>query len=116
MKHIMIDLEMNKIKKQYREDKKLSNELIEIGAVKMDDDFNEVDRYQTYVMPDYGKMDPHIIKLTGITDDKLEGAPRFKEAMCDFEKWIGGGAVTFYSWSLADIRQFQTESSFRIRL
>ena len=35
----MIDLEMNKIKKQYREDKKLSNELIEIGAVKMDDDF-----------------------------------------------------------------------------
>ena len=33
MKHIMIDLEMNKIKKQYREDKKLSNELIEIGAV-----------------------------------------------------------------------------------
>lgn len=113
MKHIMIDLEMNKIKKQYREDKKLSNELIEIGAVKMDDDFNEVDRYQTYVMPDYGKMDPHIIKLTGITDDKLEGAPRFKEAMCDFEKWIGGGAVTFYSWSLADIRQFQTESSFK---
>ena len=43
MKHIMIDLEMNKIKKQYREDKKLSNELIEIGAVKMDDDFNTAD-------------------------------------------------------------------------
>ena len=64
LKHIMIDLEMNKIKKQYRDDKKLANELIEIGAVKMDDDFNEVDRYQSYVMPDYGKMDSHIIKLT----------------------------------------------------
>ena len=49
LKHIMIDLEMNKIKKQYRDDKKLANELIEIGAVKMDDDFNEVDRYQSYV-------------------------------------------------------------------
>ena len=106
LKHIMIDLEMNKIKKQYRDDKKLANELIEIGAVKMDDDFNEVDRYQSYVMPDYGKMDSHIIKLTGITDEKLEGAPRFKDAMQDFEKWIGGGAVTFYSWSMADIRQF----------
>ena len=79
LKHIMIDLEMNKIKKQYRDDKKLANELIEIGAVKMDDDFNEVDRYQSYVMPDYGKMDSHIIKLTGITDEKLEGAPGFKE-------------------------------------
>ena len=113
LKHIMIDLEMNKIKKQYRDDKKLANELIEIGAVKMDDDFNEVDRYQSYVMPDYGKMDSHIIKLTGITDEKLEGAPRFKDAMQDFEKWIGGGAVTFYSWSMADIRQFQTESAFK---
>ena len=113
LKHIMIDLEMNKIKKQYRDDKKLANELIEIGAVKMDDDFNEVDRYQSYVMPDYGKMDSHIIKLTGITDEKLEGAPGFKDAMQDFEKWIGGGAVTFYSWSMADIRQFQTESAFK---
>ena len=28
LKHIMIDLEMNKIKKQYRDDKKLANELI----------------------------------------------------------------------------------------
>ena len=43
LKHIMIDLEMNKIKKQYRDDKKLANELIEIGAVKMDDDFNTAD-------------------------------------------------------------------------
>lgn len=52
MKHIMIDLEMNKIKKQYRDDKKLSNELIEIGAVKMDDDFNEVDRYHAGLWKD----------------------------------------------------------------
>ena len=33
--HIMIDLEMNKIDKQYHEDKKLSSELIEIGAIDM---------------------------------------------------------------------------------
>ena len=68
LKHIMIDLEMNKIKKQYRDDKKLANELIEIGAVKMDDDFNEVDRYQSYVMPDYGKMDTAAIHATDRTD------------------------------------------------
>lgn len=65
LKHIMIDLEMNKIKKQYRDDKKLANELIEWSREDVDD-FNEVDRYQSYVMPDYGKMDSHIIKLTGI--------------------------------------------------
>ena len=37
MQHIMIDLEMNKIEKQWRGKNKLSSELIEIGAVRMDD-------------------------------------------------------------------------------
>ena len=94
MNHIMIDLEMNKIDKQQRGDIKLSSELIEIGAVKMDDQFEVIDQYQTYVAPDYGAMDHRIIALTGITDDKLVGA------------W-------FYSWSMSDIRQFQTESTFK---
>lgn len=73
MNHIMIDLEMNKIDKQQRGDIKLSSELIEIGAVKMDDQFEVIDQYQTYVAPDYGAMDHRIIALTGITDDKLVG-------------------------------------------
>ena len=46
MNHIMIDLEMNKIDKQQRGDIKLSSELIEIGAVKMDDQFEVIDQYQ----------------------------------------------------------------------
>lgn len=111
--HIMIDLEMNKIEKQYRDTKKLSSELIEIGAVKMDDKFNVIDKYQTYVMPVYGSMDEKITKLTGITDDKLEGAPGFFEAMDDFTKWIGKDKTTFYSWSMSDIRQFEIESDFK---
>ena len=51
MNHIMIDLEMNKIDKQQRGDIKLSSELIEIGAVKMDDQFEVIDQYQTYAAP-----------------------------------------------------------------
>ena len=82
----MIDLEMNKIEKQCHKDKKLSSELIEIGAVKMNDKFDVTDKYQTYVSPSFGKMNSRIIKLTGITDDKLEGAPGFSEALDDFNK------------------------------
>lgn len=77
LKHIMIDLEMNKIKKQYRDDKKLANELIEIGAVKMDDDFNEVDRYQSYVMLIMEKWILYY-QIDRITDEKLEGARDLK--------------------------------------
>lgn len=113
MNHIMIDLEMNKIEKQFRGDRKLSSELIEIGAVKMNESFQVLDQYQTYVMPDYGSMDAKIIELTGITDDKLVGAPSFAEAMDDFAKWIGEEETQFYSWSMSDIRQFQVESAFK---
>lgn len=113
MQHIMIDLEMNKIEKQKRDEKKLSSELIEIGAVRMDENFNLLDKYQTYVATDYGKMDSVIIDLTGITDDMLVGAPKFARAMDDFAKWIGKEPTTFYSWSMSDIRQFQNESDFK---
>lgn len=111
--HIVIDLEMNKIEKQYRGSCKLSSELIEIGAVKMNSRFEVLDTYQTYVSPDYGLMDAIIIELTGITDDKLVGAPKFAEALDDFAKWIGKEKAQFYSWSLSDIRQFQNESEFK---
>ena len=110
MNHIVIDLEMNKITKQIRDSYKLSSELIEIGAVKMNGAFDVVDTYQTYVSPDFGKMDEKIIQLTGITDDKLVGAPKFAEAMDDFAKWIGRGKTQYYSWSMSDIRQFQNEA------
>lgn len=104
---------MNKIEKQFRGNLKLSSELIEIGAVRLDGDFQTVDTYQTYVLPDYGAMDEHIIQLTGITDDMLVGAPRFAQAMDDFAEWIGRERAQFYSWSLSDIRQFQNESRFK---
>lgn len=113
MNHIMIDLEMNQIERRQRGDYKLSSELIEIGAVKMNDSYQETDRYQTYVLPDFGPMDPRIMELTGITDDMLEGAPSFAEAMDRFQSWIGREETQFYSWSMSDIRQFQAEALFK---
>ncbi len=113
MNHIVIDLEMNMIEKQFRDEQKLSSELIEIGAVRLDQNFKMLDTYQTYVLPDYGPMDEHIIQLTGITDEMLVGAPKFHEAMEDFAAWVGRDRAQFYSWSLSDIRQFQNESKFK---
>lgn len=113
MNHIMIDLEMNQIERQIQGEHKLSSELIEIGAVKMDGSFQEISRYQSYVMPDFGRMDERIIELTGITDAKLEGAPSFAEALDSFAEWVGTEKTEFYSWSMSDIRQFQIEAAFK---
>lgn len=109
----MIDLEMNKIEKQWRGKNKLSSELIEIGAVRMDERFAVSDTYQSYVKPEFGPMDAVIIELTGITDDKVKDAPGFAEAMDDFTTWIGSDETQFYSWSMSDIRQFQHEAVFK---
>lgn len=109
----MIDLEMNKIEKQWRGKNKLSSELIEIGAVRMDEHYEVVDTYQSYVKPEFGAMDAVIIELTGITDDKVKDAPGFADAMDDFSEWIGPEETRFYSWSMSDIRQFQHEALFK---
>lgn len=113
MQHIMIDLEMNKIEKQWRGKNKLSSELIEIGAVRMDEHYEVIDTYQSYVKPEFGAMDAVIIELTGITDDKVKDAPGFVDAMDDFSEWIGPEETRFYSWSMSDIRQFQHEALFK---
>lgn len=109
----MIDLEMNKIEKQWRGKNKLSSELIEIGAVRMDEHYEVIDTYQSYVKPEFGAMDAVIIELTGITDDKVKDAPGFADAMDDFSEWIGSEETRFYSWSMSDIRQFQHEALFK---
>lgn len=113
MQHVMVDLEMNKIERQKRGDHKLSSELIEIGAVRMDEGFEVIDTYQSYVRPELGELDEVIVELTGITEDKLEPAPGFADALDDFAGWIGEEPACFYSWSLADIRQFQKEALFK---
>ena len=61
--------------------------IIEIGAVLLKN--GEVtDRFNTFVSP--GRiLDPQIIRLTGITDEMLEGAPSQKEALEAFLAFAG---------------------------
>ncbi|MBR5772561.1 MAG: PolC-type DNA polymerase III [Clostridia bacterium] len=65
--------------------------LIEIGAVKFEDGV-EVSSYQTFVDPGR-KIPGNIIKLTGINDDMVRGAPGEKDAVLSFFEWAGKDAV-----------------------
>lgn len=43
MKHVVVDLEMNGLAKEYKEERKIwGREVIEIGAVVLDDDYHEI--------------------------------------------------------------------------
>ena len=115
MIHIVVDLEMNPVRQSLKEIRKyLPDEVIEIGAVKLDDNFNQTDEFQCYVRPEHSKITRHIQKLTGITDELLEDKNLFAVEFKNFMDWIGTDEVTIYSWSNSDINQLKSECAFKL--
>lgn len=106
MTHIMIDLEMNPTGTGRDV---LKNEVIEIGAVKMDEEFRVTDQFQCYVRPERGEVIKKITKLTGITQNDVENAENFETAMERFLEWAGDEEYDIYSWSDSDLRQLVKE-------
>ncbi|MBR6906450.1 MAG: exonuclease domain-containing protein [Selenomonadaceae bacterium] len=116
MYHVVMDLEMNPISREYREVRRsLTDEVIEIGAVRLDDSFQQVSEFQCYVRPEYGEIKKHITKLTSITNEMVEGHPHFAEAFRRFMEWIGEEEVTIYSWSMSDLKQFRNECRYKLK-
>ncbi|MCR5403915.1 MAG: exonuclease domain-containing protein, partial [Butyrivibrio sp.] len=66
------------------------------------------------VKPEYGKIKKHITRLTGITDEKVNGKEGFVEAFERFMEWIGLEDTTIYSWSNSDIKQLRQECRMKL--
>ncbi len=112
-KYVVVDLEMCRVPKGLKREKfRRAYELIEIGAVLLDDTYEVVDRFKTYVSPEYGEIDPFIQKLTGITKADTIGAPSTQEALELFVDWLPEDAV-LVSWSENDERQIRKEVEFK---
>ena len=82
----------------------LSGEIIEIGAVKLNDQFQTVDEMRLFVTPHYyPKMHKEVAALTGIHDKELaeKGIP-FPEAYVRFIEWCGE-EYAFMTWSMSDL-------------
>lgn len=77
----MIDLEMNDIAKEYKEERQIcKREIIEIGAAMLNDNFEIIDQIRIYVKPQYNLVTNDITELTGITNDMLRHADYFEQA------------------------------------
>lgn len=114
MVHIFIDCEMNVISKEYKTQRSVcKREIIEIGAVKLDDTGREIDAFTQYVKPEFGRITDYYADLTGITNEKVADAPHFLEAMKRFYDWAGEEEYTIYSWSDADSIQISREAELK---
>ncbi len=116
MKHVVIDLEMNRIPRKSPARAFCSSEIIEIGAVMLDDNLQEISSLRTYVKPEYSDdIAGDIQKLTGISYDMVAGAPGFNEALRMFTSWCHstGDDVTIYAWSGTDYSQVRKEMELK---
>lgn len=115
MVHIVIDLEMNPISRSLKDVRKfLLDEVIEFGAVKLDENYQPIDEFQCYVKPKFCEINKHITKLTGITNELVADKKSFEEEFKNFFDWIGTWDMTLYSWSPSDINQLKAECSYKI--
>ena len=88
MHHIIVDLEMNAIGKKNPAFHLCKGEIIEIGAVALSDDMQEVSSYKTYVKPEWtASIERRIVDLTGISDEMVRDAPVLADAIISFGKW-----------------------------
>ncbi len=103
MHYIILDLEWNNT--YARRIKKCINEVIEIGAVMLDDDLNEIDEFSCFVKAQIGKKLRSSVKnLTSITNEDLKQGIVFTRAMSKFRDWVGSGENVVLTWGDADIR------------
>lgn len=101
MNYIILDLEWDGA--FYPKIGRFINQILQIGAVKLDQNFEIIDTFDKTVKSSFSKrVSRRFSELTGITKaDMLAGIP-LDEAFSLYNDWVGENAVTM-TWSNSDI-------------
>lgn len=80
------------------------NEIIQFGAVKLDENLKLTDTFSTFVLPSEGKkLTELVIQLTNIRNEDLQGGLPFLEAFHRFTDFLGDSVLM--TWGTCDIRE-----------
>lgn len=103
MDYIVLDIEFNG--RKFASD--LPMEVIEIGAVRLDDQLQVKDEFSSLIKPVYfSKLNSFIKKKTGIPQEALDRAPRFPEVIRDFLEWLGpSDSCLLLTWGGEDLKR-----------
>ena len=108
MHYIIVDLEATCWEKP--EGRK--NEIIEIGAVAINEQQEVVGEIEQFVKPTDNPILSEFCKtLTSITQKEVDGAPHFPEALQNFQDWIASfdSEYLLCSWGRYDKNQFKMD-------
>ena len=110
MHYIVFDLEFNQdfasIKSLDESIKKYPYEIIQIGAVKLDQNFKTLATFNRYVKPSiYEQISAFVTDLTGITTEQLASEDYFPGVFNAFTEFIGKEDAVFCIWGMSDMKE-----------
>lgn len=119
MYYIFLDFEMNQ-PHTTKSSVKLRNdecpfEILEIGAVRINDDFETIDKFHSLVRNSiYPEISPAVIRLTKIDQKSVKRAKQFKEVIWDFTAWLSkyDEDYVIFVWGSEDIKVIQQNFNY----
>ena len=111
--YIVLDLEWNQCPDGKRNEvEKLPFEIIEVGAVKVNEKQEIIGQFSELVKPQvYKEMDSNISKIVHVTMEDLQKGRPFQEVMKDFLEWCGEDPV-FCTWGPMDLVELQRNMKY----
>mgnify|MGYP004518365135 CR=1 FL=1 len=101
MNYIILDLEWDSAYSAAH--KCFVNQILQIGAVKLNESFDVTDTFEQTVRSKISKkVTGRFAKLTGITTEKMLGGVNFDAAVDGYNAWAGTDTVTM-TWSDSDL-------------
>lgn len=81
-------------------------EIIQIGAVKLDENFKTISTFNRFVKPViYSEISPFVTELTGITKDSLINQDTFSRVYQEFIDFIGDSDSILCTWGMSDLKE-----------
>jgi inhibitor of KinA sporulation pathway (predicted exonuclease) len=112
MNYIILDLEWNQAYSREYEDERMPFEIIELGAVKLDSNFNIIDSYSSIIKPRlYKKIQPHIKAILNYDENTLRGGRPFDVVYREFIKWCDKDFM-FGIWGSMDLSYLQNNMDY----
>ena len=115
-KYFMVDFEFTNYNRPVGRPSAYFSEIIEIGAVVMDESYMVLGEFKTLVKPQYNdSIYKKYETLTGISTQMVYGAPTFATAYEMFVKWCEsyGSEYEIYAWSENDYNQLVAEMELK---
>lgn len=112
MNYIIIDLEWNQCPTGEKEIEEFPFEIIEIGAVKLDENREFVDTFHEVIRPQvYSDIHPKTNEIVHVDKEELaKGAP-FWEVIVRFLNWCGED-YRFATWGTSDLMELQRNMEY----